>query len=107
MNVYKFIVKCMFPKETLAPDDPGSHNFDGAFSNALELYLWSVNIPRIICLEFLRRRLRFITDHSEDILGKTDLAQTPTEEGGRRNEEHELWFDLNDTKVDVSDPDID
>eukprot|EP00957_Ditylum_brightwellii_P207458 15353082-Ditylum_brightwellii.AAC.1 len=35
------------------------------------------------------------------------MWNTPTEEGVRRNEEHELCFDLNDTKIDVSDPDID
>ena len=119
MNVYKFFVKCMFPKETFAlqfigfdqvamyplkeeyskwiliifkpwRDDPGSLKVDGAFSSALDLYPWDVNIPRRISLEILRRKFRFITDHSEDILGKIDLAQTPTEEGGRRNEEHEL-----------------
>eukprot|EP00957_Ditylum_brightwellii_P013127 992202-Ditylum_brightwellii.AAC.1 len=66
----------------------------------------NVNIPRRICLEILRRKLRFVTDHSKDILCKTDLAHSPTKKGGRRNEEHKLCFDLNDTKVEGSDPDI-
>eukprot|EP00957_Ditylum_brightwellii_P181262 13807960-Ditylum_brightwellii.AAC.1 len=51
--------------------------------------------------------MRCVTDHSDDILCKIDLAHSPTEEGGRKNEEHELYFELNDTKADASDPDID
>eukprot|EP00957_Ditylum_brightwellii_P103489 7885553-Ditylum_brightwellii.AAC.1 len=70
MNVYKFIAERMFPKEIFAlqfigfdqgatyplkeeyskwiliifkpcRDDPGSLKVDGAFSNALELYMWN------------------------------------------------------------------
>eukprot|EP00957_Ditylum_brightwellii_P155478 11834800-Ditylum_brightwellii.AAC.1 len=84
-------------------DDPGALKVDGAFSNALELYMWNENIPRRICLEILRRKLRFVTDHSEGILCKIDLAQTPTEEEQHFEElnggDDEIdWFEHYDEK---------
>eukprot|EP00957_Ditylum_brightwellii_P077368 5878636-Ditylum_brightwellii.AAC.1 len=88
-------------------DEQGTLKVDGMFSTALELYMWNEKNPRRICLEILRRKLRFVTDHSEDVLCNSNLAHSPSEEGGRRNKGHELCFDLNDKKVDASDPDID
>eukprot|EP00957_Ditylum_brightwellii_P067619 5132634-Ditylum_brightwellii.AAC.1 len=87
-------------------NDPESLKVDGVFSKALELYIWNENIPRRICMKIVRRKMRYVTDCSDDILFKSDIAHSPTEAGGRRNDEHDLCFDMNDD-VDVGDFDID